>query len=145
MPEFDPGCGSNPWSLSYKQLSSVAIQLLVKSQIHGQVNIEELVKYPISPVPCSLDTPDGYMTRTDKAKGMNHLLNGVIDAPFPSDAKTLLIQDGNATFRAMTHIPNNFELISYQIFDNMLKQLLVQYGYVSWWINQGYGKRTTWF
>ena len=102
----------------------MAIQLLVKSQIHGQVNIEELMKYPISPVPYSLDTPDGYMTRTDKAKWMNHLLKGVIDAPFPSDAKTLLIQDGKATFCDMTDIPSNFELISYQIFD-MLKYINV--------------------
>ena len=101
----------------------MAIQLLVKSQTHGQVNIEELMKYPMSPVPYSLGTPDGYMTRTDKAKGMNHLLKGVNDAPFPSDAKTLLIQDGNAIFRAMTDIPSNFELISYQIFDNMPKHV----------------------
>ena len=112
----------------------MAIQLLVKSQTHGQVNIEELMKYPLSPVPYSLGTLDGHMTRTDKAKGMNHLLKGANDAPFPSDAKTLLIQDGNAVFRAMTDIPSNFVLISYQIFDNMPKracQLLVQYGYVS--------------
>ena len=75
--------------ITFKQHSSVAIQLLVKSQTHGQVSIEELMKYPMSPVPYSLGTPDGYMTRIDKAKGMNHLLKGANDAPFPSDAKTL--------------------------------------------------------
>ena len=48
-------------------------------------------------------------------------MKGINDALFPSDAKTLIIQDGNATFRAMTDIPSNFELISYQIFDNMPK------------------------
>ena len=63
------------------------------------------------------------MTRTDKAKGMNHLLKGVNDTPFSSDAKTLLIQDGNATFRAMIDLPSKFELISYQIYDNMPKHV----------------------
>ena len=82
----------------------------------------ELMKYPMSPVPSNLGTPDGYMTRTDKGKWMNHLLKGVNDAPLQSDAKTLLIKDGNATFRAMTDIPSNFELLSYQIFDNMPKR-----------------------
>ena len=62
------------------------------------------MKYPRSPVPYSIGTPDGYMTRTEKAKGMNHLLKSVNDAPVPSDAKTLLIQDGNAAFRVMTDI-----------------------------------------
>ena len=73
--------------ITYKQHISVAILLLAKSQTHCQVNIEELMQYPMSPVPYSLSTPDSYMTRTDKAKGMNHLLKGVNDAPFPSDAK----------------------------------------------------------
>ena len=63
------------------------------------------------------------MTRTEKAKGMNHLLKSINDAPVPSDAKTLLIQDGNATFHVMTDIPSNFLLISYQIFDNMPKHV----------------------
>ena len=45
--------------ITYKQHSSVAIQLLVKLQTHGQVNIEELMKYPRSPVPYSLGTPYG--------------------------------------------------------------------------------------
>ena len=63
------------------------------------------------------------MTRTEKTKGMSHLLKSVNDAPVPSDAKTLLIQDGNATFRVMTDIPSNFQLISYQIFDNMPKHV----------------------
>ena len=63
------------------------------------------------------------MTKTDKAKGMSHLLKGVNDALILSDAKTLLIQDGNATFHAMSDIPRNFELISYQIFDNKPKHV----------------------
>ena len=54
--------------------------------------------------------------RKSQTKGMNHLLKSVNGAPVPSDAKTLfLIQDGNATFRVMTDIPSNFQLISYHL------------------------------
>ena len=44
------------------------------------------MKYLMSPLPYSLGTPDGYMIRTDKAKGMNQLLKSVNGAPVPSDA-----------------------------------------------------------
>ena len=81
------------------------------------------MKYPRSPVPCSVGTPDGNMTKTGKAKGMNQLQKSVNDAPIPSDAKPLLIQDGSAIFRVMTDIPSNLKLISYQIFDNMPKHV----------------------
>ena len=76
--------------ITYKQHSSVAIQLLAKSQTHGQVNIEELMKYPRSPIPYSLGTPYGYMTRTEKGKRMNHLLKSVNDVLVPSSVKTLV-------------------------------------------------------
>ena len=55
--------------ITYKQHSSVAIQLLVKSEAHGHVNVEELMKYPLSPVPYSLGTADDYMAKTDQSKG----------------------------------------------------------------------------
>ena len=80
------------------------------------------MEYPRSPVSHSLGTLYGYMTRTEKAKGMNHLLKSVNDAPVPSDAKTLLIQNGNVTFRVMTGILRNCQF-SYQIFDNMPKHI----------------------
>ena len=60
------------------------------------------MKYPMSST-IQPGTPDGYMIRTDKAKGKNHLLKNANDAPVPSYAKTLLIPAGNATFCAMTY------------------------------------------
>ena len=109
--------------ITYKQHSSVALQLLVKSHAHGRVNVEELMQYPLSPIPYSLGTADGYMAKTDKSKGMQFLVKDVNDAPLPEDASTMLIQDGNALFHAMTDIPSNFRLISHRIFDSMPKRV----------------------
>ena len=102
----------------------MAIQLLVKSQTHGQVNTEELRQYSRRPVPYSLGTPHGYMTRTEKAKGINHLLKSVNDALVPSDAKTLLI---SCYDRYSKQLPTDFLSDSWQYAKAC--QLLVQYGY----------------
>ena len=61
--------------------------------------------------------------KTDKSKGMQFLVKDVNDAPLPEDASTMLIQDGNALFHAMTDIPSNFQLISHRIFDSMPKRV----------------------
>ena len=81
----------------------MAIQLLVKSQTHGEVNTEELRQYSRRPVPYSLGTPHGYMTRTEKAKGINHLLKSVNDAPVPSDALLISYYD-----RYSKQLPTDF-------------------------------------
>ncbi len=109
--------------ITYKQHSSVAIQLLVKSQAQGRINLDELMKYPLSSVPYSLGTTDGYMAKNDKSKGMHFLVKDIDDAPIPHAADTLMIQDGNALFHTMTHVPGNFQLISHQIFDSMPKTM----------------------
>ena len=105
----------------YIQPSSVAIQLLVKSQIYDQVNVEELMKYPLSPAPYSLGTADEYMARTDKPKEKQFLTKSVNDTPLPDVENTLLIQDGNTIFQTMVNTPSNFQLISHQILDNIPK------------------------
>ena len=66
--------------ITYKQHSSVALQLLVKSQSHGHIDVDELLKYPLSPVPYSLGTADGFMAKTDKSKGLQFLVTDVDDA-----------------------------------------------------------------
>jgi len=55
--------------IEYKEQGYIAFQLLIKSQLIEQpISIEELMTYCITPVPHSLGTPDGYMTKTDKSK-----------------------------------------------------------------------------
>lgn len=107
--------------ITYKQHSSVALQLLVKSQSHGHIDVDELLKYPLSPVPYSLGTADGFMAKTDKSKGLQFLVTDVDDAQLPFDANTLLIQDGNALFHTLTDVPNNFMLIAHRVFDSIPK------------------------
>jgi len=63
----------------------------VKSQAQGRVNVDELMKYPSSPLPYRLGTADGYMAKTDNSNGMQFLLKGVNDAPLPDDANTMFI------------------------------------------------------
>ncbi|KAI4821039.1 hypothetical protein KUCAC02_028991 [Chaenocephalus aceratus] len=54
----------------YKEQSNLAFQLLVKSQIMEMpINLEELMRYPLSPVPHALGSPDGYFAKTNKWDG----------------------------------------------------------------------------
>jgi len=102
--------------ITYRQHSSVALQLLVKSK--QDTELEELMKYPLSHVPYSLGTADGYMAKTNKAKSFAHLVKNVDNAPLPTD-DTLLILDGNALFHSLTQIPENFSLIAHKVFDGL--------------------------
>ena len=45
-----------------KQQSTVMLNLLVWSQEGVEIDDEELMIYPLTPVPFSLGTADGYMT-----------------------------------------------------------------------------------
>ncbi len=99
------------------------IQLLVESQAQGRVNLDEVMKYPLSSVPYSLGTTDGYMAKNDKSKGMHSLFKDIDDAPIPPTADTLVIQDGNALLHTMTHEPGYFQLLSHQISESMPKTM----------------------
>ena len=104
--------------LTYKQQSNVAFQLLAKSQDQSEkIELRELVKYPLMPVPSSIGTADGSLLKTDKSKGFHYLTQGVEDADVPPDERTLNIQDGNATFYTLGEVPGTFRQISEKIFD----------------------------
>ena len=58
----------------YKQQVKVAFQLLVLSQKQSEkIDMRELMKYPLMPMPLSIGTPDGYLLKTDKSKGFSYL------------------------------------------------------------------------
>ena len=55
----------------YKQQAKVALQLLVLSQKQAEkIDIRELMKYPLIPMPTSIGTPDGYFLKQTKAKDL---------------------------------------------------------------------------
>jgi len=63
------------------------------------------------------------MAKSDNSKGMQFLVKDVNDAPLSDDTNTMFIQDNNALFHTMTDIPNNFQLVSHRIFDNLPKRI----------------------
>lgn len=102
----------------YRQQSNVAFQLLVRAQNQPEkIKLRELVKYPLMPVPSAIGTADGFLLKTNKAKGFDFLTKGIEDADIPPDEKTLHIEDGNATFYTMKEVPATFRQISEKIFD----------------------------
>ncbi|XP_060763255.1 uncharacterized protein LOC132872444 isoform X1 [Neoarius graeffei] len=70
----------------YQEQSNLAYQLLVKLQIMDKpINIEELIRYPLSPVPHALGSPDGYFAKTNKSAILHHLDRDE-EVPYPQDA-----------------------------------------------------------
>ena len=69
------------------------------------------------PVPSAIGTADGFLLRTNKAKGFELLTKCIEDADIPPDGDTLNIEDGNATLYPMKEVPATFRQISEKIFD----------------------------
>ena len=85
-----------------KQQGNIAFQLLVKAQSLGMsIDLEHIMKFQLTPVPYSLGTADGHLSKTNKAKGMQYLTKDVEDANLPNKEETLVIMDGNALFHSM--------------------------------------------
>lgn len=105
-----------------KQQSGVILALLVKIQSKINIDFEDLMSYPLTPVPYSIGTADGYLTRTDKSKGFNYLVKDVEAASLPDPNTTLLIEDGNALFHYMSEVPKNFRDICEKLYLIMAKR-----------------------
>ena len=109
---------SNNKTLQYKQQGNVAFQLLVRSQTQlEKLDLRELLRYPLMPVPSSIGTPDGFLLKTNKAKGFEYLTMETADADQPPDEMTLNIEDGNAVVYFMKDVPRTFKQITETIFD----------------------------
>ncbi|CAM4525103.1 unnamed protein product [Leuciscus chuanchicus] len=82
------------------------------------INLEELMRYPLSPVPHALGS-SGYFAKTNKATILHHLLKDKDEGvPYPKDV--LYIQDGNALFHMMSKIPPSSGDICMQLLDLMV-------------------------
>ena len=56
--------------------------------------LERVLKCPLTPVLPSLGNADGTFAKTDKAKGMSHILKGTSsDTPDHEDTETLVTED----------------------------------------------------
>ena len=108
--------------IEYRQQGNIFLQLFIRSQEGGKVEIEELMKFPLTPVPYSLATADDFFNKTDKSKGFHYLMKGVDNATLPSVDTTLIIEDGNAVFHYLTEVPGNFKQICYKVLDRLPKK-----------------------
>ena len=108
--------------IEYRQQGNIFLQLLMRSQEGGKVEIEDLMKYPLTPVPYSLATADGFFNKTDKSKGFHYLMKDVENSPMPSSETSLIIEDGNAVFHYLKEVPANFKQICHKILDMLPKK-----------------------
>ena len=80
-----------------------------------KVEIEDLMNYPLTPIPYSLVTADGFFNKKDKSKGFLYLMKDVENSPIPSAETCLIIEDGNAVFHYLKEVPGNFKQICHKI------------------------------
>ena len=108
--------------IELKQTGNIAFQLLVKAQTTNRnVDLEEVMKHQLTPVPSCFGSADGFLGKTNKAKGMQHVTKGVKDSTLPNTSETLVIVDGNAVFHSLSDIPQNFRDIALSIFNMVPK------------------------
>ncbi|XP_068234747.1 uncharacterized protein [Palaemon carinicauda] len=106
--------------IQYRQQSDLAFMLLVKSQnLDEPLDLDELMRYSLTPVPLSLGTADGFFNKTNKAALLHFFTDDSHeDIPYPKGA--LHIQNGNALFHALTNISPTFREICLQVLDQMV-------------------------
>lgn len=94
--------------------------LFIKSQnLKKPVDIEELMRYSLTPVPHSLGTADGFFDKTNKASLLHFLVEDIQEVvTYPKDS--LHIQDGNALFHALKNFPPTFGTICLKLLDQMV-------------------------
>ena len=75
--------------------------LLIKSQhLDEPIDLDELMRYSLTPVPHSLGIADGFFNKTNKAAMLHSLMEDAPEeVPYPTDS--LYIQDGNMLFHAL--------------------------------------------
>ena len=104
--------------VQYQEQGEIAFKLLVKSQLMEQpINLSELMKYALTPVPHSLGTPDGFLAKTDKSKIVHYLTHDVPENVAPPTDNVIYILDGNAIIHMMKDLPPTFGLICLKLLD----------------------------
>ncbi|XP_056463060.1 uncharacterized protein LOC130402990 [Gadus chalcogrammus] len=106
--------------LQYREQSDLAFMLLIESQnLDEPLNLDELMRYSLFPVPHSLGTADGFFNKNHKAAMLHYFTEDASeDVPYPKEA--FYIQDGNALFHALMNLPPTFKRICLQSLDHMV-------------------------
>ena len=105
--------------VQFQQQGNIAFKMFMKSQSQGiQLDLRELLTYPLTPVPYSMGTADGFLA---KSKSFSHLTKDVEDATLPPTDETLVIIDGNACFHQLKELPGDFSQICSKVFNMIPK------------------------
>ena len=108
--------------IQYKEQSNRAFHLLIQSQNEGlQLDLRELMSFPLTIIPYSIGLPGHFMVKTDKSKLFHKICGSTGDAAIPSASETVDIIDGNATFHCLQDIPSNFRQICSKVFSTIPK------------------------
>ena len=103
-------------------------QLVVLASNH-RLNMENVMSYPLGPVPWALATADGARTTTDKAALLHELEesagHGTTERP-PLNTVSYII-DGNALYQAQINLPSTFGELAADIFDQLPKAQRVDF------------------
>ncbi|KAL5020659.1 hypothetical protein ScPMuIL_002258, partial [Solemya velum] len=114
---------SNNKVVEYRQQGNIAIQLLVKSQKpQNQIDIADLMKYPLTPVSYSIGSADGSLAKNDKSKGFKYLVEDTDTANVSKQDDSLLVVE-DALFHCMREVPSNFKQIAEKLFNMMPKKV----------------------
>ncbi|GFN85720.1 hypothetical protein PoB_001222600 [Plakobranchus ocellatus] len=84
--------------------------------------MEKVLKYPLSPVPRSLSSPDGLRLKTNKATLLHKLentFNCFESQDFSRQPNTAYIIDGNALLHCLSSGPNTFKDLAKQAFRSL--------------------------
>ena len=104
--------------------------LLAKSQeFESGVDIDEALKYPLSPVPLSIAHADGQKRKINKSELYKQGLNpGLSSDPIPSSVGSrIYILDLAAVLRSTVKIPNTFDDLAIQILKSVPKFVEIIY------------------
>ena len=111
------------------------------------INLSELMKYSLTPVPHSLGTPDGFLAKTDKSKIVLYLTHDVPENVAPPTDNVIYIQDGNAIIHMMKDLPPTFGLICLKLLDIVTfnkKDVIFFNWLIPSQLNQGTRKASSW-
>ena len=94
--------------------------------VEHDVDLELTLSYPLGPVPWSLATADGMLTKTDKSTLLHNLESGIeLVTDRPSDAVHVL--DGNSMLQSLKPIPDSCEELAEHIFNKLPKSKRVDF------------------
>ena len=104
--------------VEYKNQGNIMAKLLVKALEGEQLDLDQIMKFCLTPIPYCLATADGYLAKNEKSKSLACFTKEVGNKKMPTD-KSLTVEDGNAIFYIMKQIPDTFQTICKKLYETV--------------------------